>query len=124
MKSRHNKRGFDRTARVSDLIQKALAKIIQDTSDPRFPLVTITNVVVSKDLSYAKVYISLLVDDELKIKHAVDALNREAKSFRYQLAREVKLRIIPELKFVYDAASAHGFHISSLIDSAMKKTDK
>src|SRR5690348_12819454 len=112
------KRGYERTQRVADLIQKALAQLLlQDMSDDRFRLVTITGVNVSKDLSYAKIYVSVLMDDKDKIKATVDALNRAAKPLRYQLAKEVLLRVVPELKFVYDEATAHGFHISTLIDS-------
>lgn len=119
------KRGFDRTQRVGDLIQQTLAQmLLQDMSDDRFRLVTITSVAVSRDLSYAKVYVSVLMDNIENIKQTVVALNRAAKALRYQLAKAVDLRIVPELKFVYDESTAHGFKISSLIDSAMTKTDK
>ena len=119
------KRGYDRTQRVADLIQKALAQILlQEVSDDRIRFVTVTSVTVSRDLSYAKVYISVLAEDKVKIKEAVDMLNRIAKSLRYRLAQQVDLRIVPELKFVYDESTAHGFRISSLIDSAMKKSGK
>lgn len=119
------KRGFDRTQRIADLIQKALAKmLLHDMTDDRFRLVTVTDVSVTRDLSYAKVYVSVLLDDKDKIKETVTALNRAAKAFRYHLAREVDLRIIPELKFVYDESTARGFKLSSLIDSAVKKTEK
>lgn len=119
---RHSKRGFDRTQRVADLLQKTLAQmLLQDMTDDRFHLVTVTSVVVTRDLSHAKIYVSVLLDEEDKIKHTIVALNRAAKSLRYNLAREVELRIIPELKFVYDESTAHGFRISTLIDSAVKK---
>lgn len=118
----HKRRGYDRTQRVADLVQKALAQILlEDMTDDRFRLVTITSVVVSRDLSYAKVYVSVLLDEDEKIKQTVAALNRSAKALRYQLAREVLLRIAPELKFVYDESTAHGFRLSMLIDSAVKK---
>src|SRR5580692_4034673 len=117
-------RGFDRTQRVADLIQKTLAQLlVQETDDERFRLVTITSVTVSRDLSYAKVYVTVLLDEESKIKEVVQALNLAAKSLRYHLAREVDLRIVPELKFVYDESTAHGFRLSNLIDSAVKKAD-
>lgn len=117
------KRGFDRTERVADLIQKTLAQmLLQDMSDERFRLVTIISVTVSRDLSYAKVYVSVLMDEEDKIKQTVQALNRAAKSLRYHLAHEVDLRIVPELKFIYDESTARGFHISNLINSAVKKS--
>ncbi len=119
------KRGFERSQRVADLIQKSLAQmLLQDMSDDRFHLVTVTSVTVSRDLSYAKVYVSVLMDEEDNIKKTVEALNRAAKSLRYNLAREIDLRIIPELKFVYDESTAHGFRISTLIDSAVKKSEK
>ena len=65
-----------------------------------------------------------MVDEEEKIKQIIAALNRAAKSLRYLLAKAVDLRVIPELKFLYDASTAHGFHISGLINSAVKKSEK
>lgn len=119
------KRGFDRTQRVGDLIQKALAQLLlQDMSDERFHLVTVVSVSVTKDFSYAKVYVTVLMDDEEKIKATIHALNLAAKPLRYHLAREVDLRVIPELKFVYDESTARGFRISSLINEAMSKEAK
>jgi ribosome-binding factor A len=116
------KRGFERSQRVADLIQKALAQmLLQEMSDERFRLVTITSVTVSRDLSYAKIYVSLLIDEIVKIKETVDALNRAAKSLRYDLAHKVALRIVPELKFIYDESTARGFRLSHLIDSVIKK---
>jgi ribosome-binding factor A len=118
------KRGYERTQRVADLIQKSLAQLLLQENDERFRLVTVTSVTVSKDLSYAKIYVSMLFDEADKIKEVVQALNRVAKPLRYNLAHRVKLRIVPELRFVYDESTAHGFRISSLIDSAVKKSDK
>lgn len=117
------KRGYDRTQRVADMIQKTLAQLLLQ-SDPRFSLVTVTSVTVSRDLSYAKVYVSVLEEDPAQIKMTLRLLNRSAKSFRYNLVQEVKLRIAPELKFVYDEAAARGFHLSNLIDEAIKKTEE
>ncbi|HTM64674.1 MAG TPA: 30S ribosome-binding factor RbfA [Gammaproteobacteria bacterium] len=122
---RGRKRGFDRTRRVADLVQKALAKmLLQDMGDDRFRLVTITGVTMSKDMSYAKVHVSMLFDEPAKIKEIIKDLNDSAKMLRYNLAREVKLRIVPELKFAYDESTAHGFRISDLIDAGIKKEKK
>lgn len=116
------KRGYDRTQRIAELIRQALAQmLLQDMSDDRFRLVTVTDVTVTRDLSYAKVYVTVLLDDEVKIKQIVEALNRAAKSLRYHLAKAVDLRVMPELKFVYDESTARGFHLSDLIDKAVKK---
>lgn len=122
---RHKKRGFDRTRRVADLIQKELAlMLLTGMDDERFRLVTVTGVTISKDMSYAKVHVSMLIDDAAKIKQTIDALNRSAKTMRFQLAKAVKLRIVPELKFAYDDSTAHGFRVSDLIDAAMKDEKK
>jgi ribosome-binding factor A len=116
------KRGFDRARRVADLLQKTIAQmLLQDMSDDRFRMVTVASVTISRDLSYAKVYVSMLFDDPEKIKQTVDALNRSAKAMRYNLAKQVDLRITPELKFIYDETTAKGFRISDLIDAAIKK---
>lgn len=122
---KRSRRGYDRTQRVADLIQKSLALILQQGMvDERLKLTTVLSVEVSKDLSYAKIYVSVLEDDPEKIKESITILNRSVKAIRYELARAVKLRIVPELKFVYDESVAHGFHISNLIQSAVKKSGK
>ncbi|HEX4045618.1 MAG TPA: 30S ribosome-binding factor RbfA [Gammaproteobacteria bacterium] len=114
----------DRTQRIGDLIQKTLATmLLQDMSDERFRFVTVTGVVLSRDLGHAKVYVSVLNDDAKVIEQTVDALNRAAKPMRYHLAQEVKMRIVPELRFVYDESTAHGFYISNLIEKANKKQE-
>lgn len=119
------KRGYDRTHRVADLIQKILAPMVmQEMNDARFRLLTITGVTVSRDLAYAKVFVSVLIDDNDAIKEMVKALNDAAKSLRFHLARQVDLRIVPELKFVYDESIVHGFHMDQLIHDAIKKEKK
>lgn len=119
------KRGYERSQRVADLIQKSLAQIIlEEMADDSFRLVTITGVSVSRDLSYAKVFISVLKDDPEQIKQMIDVLNDSSKALRYSLAQAVDLRIVPQLKFVYDESTVRGFRISKLINSAMSKTDK
>lgn len=119
------KRGYDRTQRIADLIQQALAQmLLQDMGDNRFRLVTITGVTVSRDLSYAKVFVSMLIDEPEQIKAMVSELNQATKFLRFNLAKAVKLRVVPELKFVYDESAAQGFRINSLINAAAKKSGK
>lgn len=113
------KRGYNRTQRVADLIQTQLADILQkDVKGYGFGMITITSVNVSHDLSYAKVYFSVL--DEEKATETMTALNNAAKFLRYELAHAVKLRITPELKFIYDDSSVRGQRITSLINDALK----
>lgn len=110
---------YNRKQRVNDLIQSELAAIIQnEASDLHIGMVTVTSVEVAPDLSYAKVFVSVLEDD--KVKETVATLNGATKLFRYHLAHAVKLRITPELKFIYDDSTVRGNRISSLLLNALK----
>lgn len=112
-------KGYKRSQRVGDLIQAALAEILQkEAQDMHLGIITVTSVDVAHDLSFAKVFISVLEDD--KAKETLATLNASAKYLRYSLANAVELRIAPELRFIYDDSSARGSRISSLINDALK----
>jgi ribosome-binding factor A len=113
-------KNYTRKQRVSDVIQTALADILQQyANDVRFGLITITSVDVARDLSIAKVFVSVL--DEDKSTDMIKALNHAAKYLRYELANAIELRITPELRFIYDDSSARGHRMTSLINEALKK---
>jgi ribosome-binding factor A len=112
-------KGYSRIQRVSDLIQNELAVILQrEAENLGFGLVTVTGVDVSHDMSYAKIFISVLEDE--KAKQSIKILNDAAKFIRFELASAVKLRVTPQLKFIYDDSSVRGNKITSLINSALK----
>lgn len=112
-------KGYSRLSRVSDLIQTTLAEILRrETEELHVGMITITDVKMSPDLSFAKVYVSVLEDE--KAKETIDTLNESTKAIRYQLAHAVKLRITPDLKFYYDDSTLRGNRISSLINKALK----
>jgi ribosome-binding factor A len=114
-------RRYNRSQRVGDLIQTELAAIIQkEATDLNIGMVTVTGVEVAPDLSYARVFVSVLEDG--KVVETIAALNSAAKHLRYNLAHAVKLRITPELKFIYDDSTVRGSRISSLINDALKNT--
>ncbi|MHB1949283.1 MAG: 30S ribosome-binding factor RbfA [Gammaproteobacteria bacterium] len=116
------KKGYSRIQRIGDLIQTALAEILQrEAEDRNFGMVTVTSVSVAQDLSHAKVFVSILEDT--KVKETIKTLNESAKYIRYELAHAVKLRVTPELRFVYDDSIVRGNRISSLINDALKDTD-
>jgi ribosome-binding factor A len=113
-------RNRNRNQRVADLIQVALAEILQkDVKDLRFGIITVTSVTVAHDLSSAKVYVSVL--DEDKADATIKALNNAAKFLRFSLANAIELRVTPELKFVYDDSVVRGSRITSLINEALNK---
>lgn len=110
-------RAFKRTDRVGDLIQKELAIILQTKfRDGTLPMITVSAVQLSRDLSYAKIYISTL-GTETEIKALVKALNSMAPQLRYSLAQTIRIRTTPQLQFVYDSSIVQGSKLSALIDS-------
>jgi ribosome-binding factor A len=115
---------FSRSARVSSQMQKELAVILQrDIDDSRLGFITVNEVVLSKDLAVAKVYVTVLnVDDQGK-KNNIHWLNELAPIIRHQLAKRMRLRHISELRFYYDDSFETGMRVSELLlDSA--KHDK
>lgn len=111
-----------RMHRVANLVQTTLADILlKETEDSRFHMVTITSVSLAKDMSSAKVFVSIW--DESKVKETIVALNNASKFLRHALAKsKIEMRVIPELKFVYDDSTARGSHISALLHHALKNT--
>lgn len=108
---------YKRSERVSELVQRKLAEIIQlEVKDPRLPrFVTVSHVNVSDDMAIAKVYVTVLGDKEQALQ-AVDVLNNAASYLRTALARTIKLRIVPKLSFHFDETLEYGNRLSRLID--------
>lgn len=112
-------RRYSRTQRVAELIQVELAGILQkEVLDADFGLVTITEVWVSPNFSHAKVFVSTL--PEGKGAELAAALNEESKHLRFELAQRIKLRVMPDLRFIYDDTAVHGQRISSLLNTVLK----
>ena len=127
-----------RLQRVADLIQQELAMLIQlEIDDPRIGMVSITGVDISKDLSFADVHVSVLNTqtgdgsdsagaepkgalDQLEIDENLAALNKASGYLRSLLAKRLKLRTTPKLRFHHDATLSRGNKLSSLIDEALE----
>lgn len=106
---------FKRTDRIGETIRRNLAKIIQqEVMNPSLPkFITLSAVKVSTDLSHAKIYFTVLDDAPEK---TLLALNTVAGHLRMLLAKTLKLRITPQLHFVFDESIEYGKHLSQLID--------
>ncbi|NLO38394.1 MAG: 30S ribosome-binding factor RbfA [Ruminiclostridium sp.] len=111
---------MDRTDRIAGEMKKEIADLISNTiKDPRLPeLVSITAVRVTKDLRYAKVFVSVYGDDQQK-KDALQALKHAAGFVRREIGQRIQLRYTPEILFVLDDSIEYGMHISNLIDKTM-----
>jgi len=91
-----------RARRVGEQIRRELAELIRDElRDPRLALISMTSVEVSRDLAYARIYVTLM-GDPAERKERVAELNRAAPLLRRELGRRMRLRVIPKLEFRYD----------------------
>ncbi|MEY3182774.1 MAG: hypothetical protein RLZ35_759 [Pseudomonadota bacterium] len=115
-------KNFSRTDRVAGTVHREIARLLREEyKDPRVGMVTVLDVVVTKDLSHAQVYISVL--DESQASVSVALLNKTAGFFRSQLARILKSRITPQVQFVYDDAHLRGNRINDILKGAIDATD-
>ena len=116
-------REFSRTDRVAQQIQKEIAVILQrEIKAPRLGFVTVSAVEVSRDLSYAKIFVTVLnTSDEDKTKQSVQILNDATGYIRSILGKRIRARIMPELRFVVDTSLLEGMRISNLVDSVIRE---
>ena len=107
-----------RIGRLEDLLSHELSNIIRsEVRDPRVGLATVASITVSRDLSHAKVAISVLGDDEEQREESVAVLERAKGFIRSTLARRVRLRTVPALHFVLDRGAEHSQRISDLLET-------
>lgn len=116
---------FSRSERVAQLINRHLAVILRtELQDPRVSGLTITEVELSKDLRYAKVFVSDMMQREDDSEQVIDVLDKAKGFIRRKLASAIKVRHCPELVFSYDYSLAQGAKMNALIKKAMKGVDE
>ena len=117
-------REFSRNQRLGTQILRTLSELLRfETKDPRVQGVSLTSVDLTRDLSVARVYFSLLNPDDGP-EAALEGLGKAAGFLRVKLGRAISVRHIPELRFVHDDSAEHGAKISQLIDSALRADDQ
>lgn len=104
--------------RVTSDIKICLSELLREVKDPRISkLLSIIKLNVSGDMSYATVYVSAIEGKE-KTEESVKILNKSANGYlRRELGSRMKLRKVPELKFIADNSIENSAHISEIIDS-------
>lgn len=113
---------FSRSQRVAQQIQKEIAGILQrDVKDPRIGMVTVSSVEVSKDLAYASVFVTLLNFNDEGIEESMTGLREASGYVRMLLGKALRLRIVPEIKFVYDNSLVEGLRLSGLVSQAVNQ---
>ncbi len=106
-----------RNERVRKTLMKEIADIIQrEIRDPRIAgVVSITDIELSHDNSFAKVYFSVFASEEAK-KQTIEALEDNVSKIRYEVGKRVRLRLTPELRFIPDDSLERGTKVMDLID--------
>jgi len=113
-------REFSRNQRLGAQILRTLSELLRfETKDPRLQGVSLTSVDLSRDLSVARVYFSLM-NPEDSAEAALEALKKAGGFLRGKLGGALKVRHIPELRFVHDDSAEQSVKISELIDGALR----
>ena len=107
-----------RRERLGDQLRVEIADLIQkEVRDPRVGFVTVTEVRMSPDLKHARVYVSIL-GDEAQTAESLDALERSRGFLKSQIGHRLKLRYVPQLRFVLDETLDKSARIESLLKEA------
>ncbi|CNJ10830.1 30S ribosome-binding factor RbfA [Yersinia aldovae] len=117
---------FSRSQRVSQEMQKEIALILQrEIKDPRVGMATVSGIELSRDLAYAKVFVTFLnvLTDNASpdtVKNGIKALQDASGYIRTLLGKAMRLRIVPELTFAYDNSLIEGMRMSNLVTNVIK----
>lgn len=111
-----------RMGRINEEFKKELSKIISyEIKDPRISaMVSVTDVQVTNDLKYAKVYLSIFANSSESKKETMDALKSSTGFMKSRLAKTVNLRQTPQLQLIEDTSIDYGMHIDKLLKEVIK----
>lgn len=111
-----------KTERIADALMEQISYIIErEVKNKDINFVTITDVKVTNDLSFAKVYFTVL--DQDKKAETLKALKSASGFIRHELRERVDIRQIPELNFIYDESIEYGQKIEEILEE-IKETEK
>ena len=106
---------YQRSHRVGEMIQQEVSRLlIKGLKDPRIGFVTITAVDVSHDLHYARIFFTAMGDEPART-NSQRGLTSAIPFFRRELAKVLRLRLVPELTFQYDTSLDYGNRIESIL---------
>ena len=113
-------REFSRNQRLGNQVLRSLSELLRfETKDPRLQIVSLTSVDLTRDLSVAKVYFSLL-DPDADPAPVAEGLEAASGFLRRKLGSAIKIRHVPELRFAHDDSAAEAVRIGRLIDVAIE----
>lgn len=106
---------FNRTERIKEEIKREMSAVIRELKDPRIaPMTSVVATDVTKDLKYAKIYISVMGSEEEK-KNTVQALKNATGFIKREIGMRLDLRCVPQPTFVLDGSIDYGMHINEII---------
>ena len=112
-----------RVHRVESELKKVLSVVLRSkVNDRKLAMVTITEIEASKDLAYAKVFYSCLIQED--VEYIKKAFLKSKGLFRSAVASSLKLRIVPDLKFIYDDSVEYGAKMEDKIQNALDADSK
>lgn len=104
-----------RSDKIAETIHELISSLLsRGLNDPRIGFVTITGVEVTDDLHLARIFFTVIGDEQAK-KNTEAGLNSAKGHIRRELGRELSLRYLPDLLFVYDHSQEYGNRIDSLL---------
>lgn len=113
-----------RLKKIQDQIQRVLTEILETkVNDPRVESVYITDVSVDRELDYANIYVSSLAGSE-QAEEILAGLENASGFIRYTLSQEVKLRMMPKLRFYWDETPEKADRIESLLAEIRKEREE
>ncbi len=112
---------FKRSDRVSNQIHRIISNIIKnEMRDSRVDMVTVTGVELTRNLKNARIYVSVLCDEN-DVEESVAALNNASNFIRSRLGESIALKNIPAIKFYYDSSIVDGMRMDKLLDEINKE---
>ena len=112
-----------RIEKLQELIKQEVGKmLIYDIKDPRIGFVTVTDVEMTGDLREAKIYVSLMGNDE-QIKNSMEGLQSALGFVRREIGKRIRLRFTPEISFAPDKSLDYSEHIQKLLLKIEKERD-
>lgn len=112
-----------RQERVNSQFQEELADLLRKVKDPRVGFVSVTEVDVTADMKQARVYVSVLGNEELR-KETMAGLKSATGFIKMELARRVRLRFMPDIEWRYDTSIEHGARINDLLNKVKRDEER
>jgi ribosome-binding factor A len=112
-----------RLKRIQDQIKQVMTEILESkVNDPRLANVYVTDVSVDRELDYANIYVSSLAGQS-EAEEILSGLNTAGGFIRYTLSQEIKLRVMPKLRFYWDETPERADRIETLLDDIRKERE-